>query len=378
MAGRQPRERRRGRISAREDLTDAYVAYSLALAGVAPGGLQWSADFPRLSLRRGGSGDDARPSTAPGPTWTPLHFAADGTFPAGRPQPGQAGRDPGRARDAPARGRYLPACSSTATATAIDIYRGDGSYLSSSFVYAAILPEIRRRFHGEGLGVFRRPQVQSRWRSSRWPGRGVTVDVIRNGHSQIKQSLIDDPDRFGGRGGIGPLLRGLQRGRAGGGSAPRTRSTSPCWSPASWHEDPGGFDGSSRSRPRPPAQREWGYKFPGDAAAGRGARRRVREHFEAQGPGVLERMKNGMDLEATLLRRGLPLRRQRAHASGRRLAPGLPAHLAERERPGPLGSRRGHARAGASGQAGNRGLRAGLRGRGRVSGVSSGPRGGSR
>ena len=32
----------------------------------------------------------------------------------------------------------------------------------------------------------------------------------------------------------------------------------------------------------------------------------MREHFVGQGASALDRMKNGMDLEATLLRRGLP------------------------------------------------------------------------
>ena len=32
----------------------------------------------------------------------------------------------------------------------------------------------------------------------------------------------------------------------------------------------------------------------------------MREHFEGQGASALDRMKNGMDLEATLLRRSLP------------------------------------------------------------------------
>ena len=78
----------------------------------------------------------------------------------------------------------------------LDIYRGDGTYLSSSFVYAAILPEIRRRFGGAGLGVF--ADLKSNPLAIIEMARtGVTVDVIRNGHSQIKESLLNDSSRFG-------------------------------------------------------------------------------------------------------------------------------------------------------------------------------------
>ena len=111
----------------------------------------------------------------------------------------------------------------------LDIYRGDGTYLSSSFVYAAILPEIRRRFGGAGLGVF--ADLKSNPLAIIEMARtGVTVDVIRNGHSQIKESLLNDSSRFGA----------------------------------------------------------------------------VEESAHYYGACALDRMKNGMDLEATLMRRGLP------------------------------------------------------------------------
>ena len=96
----------------------------------------------------------------------------------------------------------------------LDIYRGDGTYLSSSFVYAAILPEIRRRFAGEGLGVF--ADLKSNPLAIIEMARtGVTVDVIRNGHSQIKESLKSDSQPIRRRRGVGPLLRGILDRRRG-------------------------------------------------------------------------------------------------------------------------------------------------------------------
>lgn len=52
-------------------------------------------------------------------------------------------------------------------------------------------------------------------------------------------------------------------------------------------------------------EREWGYKFPTTEQRAE-ALEATRGHFESLGASCLERMKNGMDLEATLMRRGLP------------------------------------------------------------------------
>ena len=125
----------------------------------------------------------------------PMHFAADGSFPLGDPNPvKQAVIRPGL--EAMRSGEYQVGMFFDGDGDRIDIYRGDGTYLSSSFVYAAILPEIRRRFAGEGLGVF--ADLKSNPLAIIEMARtGVTVDVIRNGHSQIKESLKSDPSRFG-------------------------------------------------------------------------------------------------------------------------------------------------------------------------------------
>src|SRR5262249_52848912 len=72
-----------------------------------------------------------------------------------------------------------------------------------------------------------------------------------------------------------------------------------------WHEDPGRFDRLIELQATTAREREWGYKFSSDQARAE-ALDSVREHFAGQGARSLDRMKNGMDLEATLMRRGLP------------------------------------------------------------------------
>jgi phosphomannomutase len=72
-----------------------------------------------------------------------------------------------------------------------------------------------------------------------------------------------------------------------------------------WQEDAARFERLLEIQATTARQREWGYKFPGDRARAE-ALDAVRELFQAEGAAALDRMKNGMDLEATLMRKGLP------------------------------------------------------------------------
>ena len=72
-----------------------------------------------------------------------------------------------------------------------------------------------------------------------------------------------------------------------------------------WSEDPARFQRLFEIQQSTAREREWGYKFPTDAQRG-DALTAVRQQFEATGARSFDHMKNGMDLEATLMRRGLP------------------------------------------------------------------------
>src|SRR5205807_792840 len=82
----------------------------------------------------------------------------------------------------------------------VDFYRGDGAYLSSSFVYAAILPYIRARFPAESVGVFADLKCNP-LAVMEMAKAGFEVCVISNGHSQIKdslfESLFESPEMIG-------------------------------------------------------------------------------------------------------------------------------------------------------------------------------------
>lgn len=232
----------------------------------------------------------------------PLHFAPDGAFPLGDPNPVKQ-KVIAEGLAALAGGRFALATFFDGDGDRVDFYGGDGRYLASSFVYAAVLPEIRREHGGDGLGVF--ADLKANPLAVIEMGRtGVAVDVIRNGHSQIKEALRGDPTRFGAVEESAHFYQAFEiEGR-------RFCSENTLYfallAARVWRERPERMAELLDLQATTARQREWGYKFPSDAQRD-DALAAVREHFLARGASALERMDNGMDLDATLLRRGLGL-----------------------------------------------------------------------
>ena len=210
----------------------------------------------------------------------------------------------------------------------IDFYRGDGTNLSSSFVYAALLPEIRERFSGPNLGVFADLKCNP-LAIIEMARAGVTVDVIRNGHSQIKQSLIEDDTRFGAVEESAHFYEAFSLDRRTAVLHAKTRCTLRCLLPASGAEQPERLAELFEIQETTAREREWGYKFETDRPTWRGPGCSGSELFQSQGAQSMTQMKNGMDLEATLMRRGLPFDVNQDTQLERRLDSSLPASLAE-------------------------------------------------
>jgi phosphomannomutase len=301
VAGAAPPAAPRGPLRAR-DLTDEHVAYSMRLAGVEPGGLCGARVFQDHLFGAAGR-ETMLAFDRAGADLEPLHFVPDGNFPLGDPNPvKQAVIRPGL--EALRAGDFLLGMFFDGDGDRLDVYRGDGSYLSSSFVYAAILPEIRCRFPGRGLGIFADLKTNP-LAVVEMARAGVAVDVIRNGHSQIKESLFRDPTRFGA---VEESAHFYEAFRLDGEERFCTENTLyiALLVARVWRDDPARFERLLAVQAQTAREREWGYKFPTDEARA-AALQAVREHFEAAGASATERMKNGMDLEATLIRRGLPL-----------------------------------------------------------------------
>jgi len=72
-----------------------------------------------------------------------------------------------------------------------------------------------------------------------------------------------------------------------------------------WHSDPARFDRLFEIQARTAREREWGYKFP-DKTLRQAALGAVEAHFVKGGATARDHMDNGYELEATIIRRGLP------------------------------------------------------------------------
>jgi phosphomannomutase len=310
------------------DPTFDYMQYSWSLAGIVEGDLANTRILH--DYLNGAAGREMMLAFGiTGAYLTPLHFSADGRFPQGDPNPvKQAVIKEGM--ETLKSGAFLFANFFDGDGDRLDVYRGDGTYLSSSFVYAAILPYIRPRFNHPNPGVYAdlkcNPLAVMEMAKS-----GVRVEVIRNGHSQIKNSLFEDPSMIGAveesahfyeafppPDGVQVFgYSGIQEGRNSSvlnTRAPVHLNTRYCTENTlyialliarAWTENPTRFDRLFEIQSQTSREREWGYKFPSDDLRER-ALNAVQSHFESHGAKGMTRMPNGYDLEATMMRRGIP------------------------------------------------------------------------
>ncbi|HSV72847.1 MAG TPA: hypothetical protein VLH79_03715 [Chthonomonadales bacterium] len=294
-----PQAARAGRVDAYEPLPE-YIDYSMRLAGVEPGGLAGMRVLH--DYLHGAAGREMMLAfDAAGADLTPLHFTADGRFPLGDPNPvKQAVIAEGLAELR--HGECVLGAFFDGDGDRLDIYRGDGVYLSSSFVYAAVLPHIRRRIAGPGLGVFAdlkcNPLAIMEMARS-----GVSVRVIRNGHSQIKNAMFEDAAMFGAVEESAHFYEAFERD--GGRYATENTLYVALLVARAWREDPARFDALVDLEQSAAREREWGFRFPSDAARSE-ALDAVRDYFVGLGASARDRMENGDDLDATMMRRGLP------------------------------------------------------------------------
>ena len=289
----------RGSVTA-FDPVERYIRYSMDLACVVEGtldGLKLQHDY-----LNGAAGREMMLAfQEAGADLTPLHFAPDGRFPLGDPNPvkpdvTQEGIEALRAGD------FVLGTFFDGDGDRIDFYRGDGEYLSSSFVYAAILAEIRKRFPGSGLGVF--ADLKSNPLAVMEMAKtGVTVSIMRNGHSQIKDAMFENQAVFGTVEESAHFYESFfLKGRRF-----CTENTLYIALLVSriWKEDPQRFDTLFEIQSRTSREREWGYKFPSDEHRAK-ALQAVEARFREKGAEAMRSTPSGYDLEATIMRRGIP------------------------------------------------------------------------
>jgi len=291
-----------GRVRPHDPL-DEYLSYGLRLAGVEPGmlaGAKVLHDYLHGSAGR----EMMLGFERAGADLSPLHFAADGRFPLGAPNPVK--QEVIRSGlQALADGEFLLGTFFDGDGDRIDFYRGDGAYLSSSFVYAAILPYIRERFPGPDRAVF--ADLKSNPLAiMEMAATGTTVRVIRNGHSQIKQSMIEDSSVIGTSEESAHFYEAFSMGGSERYCTENALYTTLLVTRA-WQENPARLDELFELQATTCREREWGYIFP-SAQQRSEALRAVEHHFTTLGANAMHEMDTGMDLEATLMRQGLPFR----------------------------------------------------------------------
>lgn len=282
------------------DPTEEYIRHSMKLAGVREEdliGLKMLHDYVHGAAGR----EMLLAFSIAGAQLTPLHHAADGAFPLGDPNPVKAeviAEGLGRLKS----GSFDLGIFFDGDGDRIDFYLGKGDYLASSFVYAAILPEVRQRFGGQDLGVF--ADLKSNPLAVIEMARsGFHTRIIRNGHSQIKNSLFED------RSMIGAVEESAHFYEAFEWEGERYCAENTLYIALLVSrclcEEPERFERMLQLQRQTAREREWGYKFPSDDMRQQ-ALDAVRTAFEQTGAISMTRMPNGCELEASLLRRNLP------------------------------------------------------------------------
>jgi len=305
IEGAEERAQTRGAIRA-FDALPGYVAYSMHEAHLEAGGLNGIRVLQDYLY--GAGGREMMVGFAPtGVLLEPMHFAADGAFRLGDPNPvKQEVIAPGLRRLQ--EGRFDLGLFYDGDADRLDVYLGDGTYVAPSFVYAAILPLVLRdrRSARRGLAttvsevlVDTKAGPLAEMEIARC---GVQVGMVRSGHSHIKHTMYQRDSV------IGAVEESAHYYGAFCLEGRRYCTENTLYYSMmvarTCREAPERLRAAAQAQKRIAREREWGHKFPTDAKRD-AALEAVRCHFEADGAAVLDTV-GGEPLQATLMRSGLP------------------------------------------------------------------------
>jgi phosphomannomutase len=281
-----------------------YVRYSMELAGVRPGelaGARILQDF--LS---GAAGQEViQAFTAAGAEIYPRNLVPDGNFPSGAPNPVV------REAIAPSiellkQGGFDFAMFFDGDGDRLDFVSPAGQQLSPAFNFVALAPRMKAIFPDLAA-----PQLYVDLKANpvaitRIARQGFGVHVIRNGHSQIKEAL--------GKNAANSFVAAVEESshyylnfRQPSGAVYPSENTLfyGLLTAKAWREDPALFQELLELQNTTFREREWGYHFPSDEQRA-AALAAVEDEFVRQGGQSMSRMADGVDMEATLLRDGLP------------------------------------------------------------------------
>ena len=309
----------RGRVRVRRYL-DEYLDYSLRLAGLEAGALSGA---PLLvDFLCGAAGTEiAEALDCAGAKVETRHLVPDGGFPAGDPNP-LVPQSILSSRMEMARGGYLCGFCFDGDGDRMDVMDSGGEQLAPSFNLTAILPDILAAFRASGAarasgagGSLLKPHLFSDVKANPLAmadqaACGVGVHIIRNGHSFIKGALR-------ARASEGYLLASEESAHyymnfpadpgdwSKGQYATENTLYFTLMTASAWVRHPERFARALARQATLAREREWACHFR-DEGAMEETLAEVEAEFARRGLAVLRTMEDGSDLDATLMRSGLP------------------------------------------------------------------------
>lgn len=280
-----------------------YVDYSMNLAGVGPGDLKGCRILQEFLSGAAGP-EFTHAFTLAGATLKSRNFIPDGNFPLGAPNPVIPAVIAPGVEDLRS-GDYHFGMFFDGDGDRFDLLTPDGTQLGPGFNFAAILGEIRDVFP-----ECKAPHVYADLKANplsviRMAKSDLGVHVVRNGHSQIKEALRQRwPDQ---------MLGAVEESAHYYLNFPLDGQTYPTentlffglLSARHWHQNPQIYAELIELQKETFREREWGHYFPEDSARSN-ALERVEREFGARGGSSMKQTEDGMDMEATLIRIGLP------------------------------------------------------------------------
>lgn len=288
---------------------DDYIAYAMQMAGVGEGdlqGLRILADF-----LHGAAGEEfVRAFALAGVDMDAVHAIPDGHFPAGPPNP-VVESSIRSSLDRLACGGYDLAMFFDGDGDRLDLYSGDGVQVNPCFNFSILAPALEAAVAGgENFSVKDSANIFACIKANPLAlldiaQEGFGVTMIRNGHSQIKEAL-----RTGFAEGYFAAVE--ESGHyycnmplAGEWYATENTLFFALLSARFWKSSPDQYADKLKKQREIQRVREWGYCFPGEAARSN-ALEWVEKELAGEGVSIIRKMPDGTDLEATLIRSGIP------------------------------------------------------------------------
>lgn len=292
---------------------EKYIDYSMKLAGVLPGelsGLKILMDF--LSGTAGYEFTYA--FDIAGADVTTRNLVPNGLFPSGEPNP-VIRNSIQPTLEMLIKGEYQLGICFDGDGDRMDILDSNGKQLGAGFNMSIIAPRIKEIFKNTFRESYS-PQFYADLKANplavvELAKNGFGVHMIRNGHSQIKQSLMNNFNKQF----IGaveesahyylnfPLCIGDDH--KGVYAATENSLFFGLLTAKTWHSNPEKYKEIMCIQDMTYREREWGYKFP-DNKKRILAMTEIEEEFLKQGGKSMKAMADGTDLEAVMMREGLP------------------------------------------------------------------------